>query len=66
MKIFHRQQVGLAFGQPLSADGGLTLGTMAIAAGVKEDDLMSALLTLLETAAESRGPAVTNISQAFL
>jgi hypothetical protein len=66
MKIFHRQQVGFSFGQPLGANGGLALGTMAIAARAKKGDLMSALIALLEVATQSGSPAITNISQCFL
>jgi len=51
VKILDGQQFGFAVGQPLSANASLTLGTIAIAAGVEQEETMPALLALLQAAA---------------
>ena len=51
VKILDGQQFGFAVGQPLSTNAGLTLGAIAIAAGVEQKETMPALLALLQAAA---------------
>ena len=46
MKVRHRQQFGLALGQPLAGSSPLTLGAVSVAAAVVGDDGVSALLVL--------------------
>ena len=46
MEIPYRQQIGLAFGEPLAGSGTLTLGTVPIPAAVVGDDGVSAGLVL--------------------
>ena len=58
VEIGSRQQFGFSFCQPLSGGGGLTLGTMAVAAGVIGDARMRAVLAALDMTAERGGAAV--------
>src|SRR5476651_638587 len=46
MKVRHRQQLGLALGQPLACSSTLTLGAVPVAAAIVGDDGVSALLVL--------------------
>ena len=59
MKVRHRQQLGLAFGQPLACSSALTLGAMPVAAAIVGNDGVSALLVLAarDMAAECRRAA---------
>src|SRR6202521_5081088 len=59
MKVWHRQQLGFALGQPLACGGALALGAVPIAAAVVGDDGMSASLVLAtpDMAAERRRAA---------
>ena len=57
MEVRHRQQVGLARFQPGSACQGLTLGAVAVAAGVVGDADVRACVTLLCVTAQGSGPA---------
>ena len=52
VEVGHRQQLGLAFGEPLFCGGALTLGTMPITAAVVGDDGVRTLLTARHMAAE--------------
>src|SRR5262245_45753434 len=65
VKIGHRQKFCLPLLEPAGTGGGLALGTVPVAARVIQDDAMSAPITLLKVAAQSRGPAVANVSQRF-
>ena len=56
--VRHRQEFGLACGEPVGGRRALALGTMPVAARVVGDVLMSALLAAHEVAAEDRGTAV--------
>ena len=56
-EIGHRQQLGLAIGQPLGSGRALTLGTVAVATGIVGDADLAAALTLLDVAAQSGGAA---------
>ena len=58
MIIRHRQQLGLAFGQPLPGCRGLALGTMPVAAGVVGDERVCAVITARDMPAENRRAAV--------
>src|ERR1700692_2873569 len=59
MKVWHRQQLGFALGQPLACGGTLALGAVPVAAAVVSDDGVSALLVLAapDMAAERRRAA---------
>jgi hypothetical protein len=56
MEIRHRQQLGLALGEPFGAGQPLALGTMPITAGVVGDANEAAILAPLDMAAKSGGP----------
>jgi len=59
MEVRHGQQLGLALGQPFPGCGSLTLGAMAVAAGVVGDDGVGAALAACDMAAErSRAAAL--------
>jgi hypothetical protein len=60
-----RQQLGLPFGEPLSAGRGLALGAAAITTRVEYFDAMSAPVALVQMTTQDRGPAVTNVSERF-
>ena len=55
MKVFHLQEFGLAFFQPLSSGQGLALWAMAIGAGVVCVAFVAALVTSFQMAAERCG-----------
>ena len=55
VEIGNRQQLGVAVLQPSSGGGGLTLGTMAVAAGVVGDARVRAVLAALDMTAERGG-----------
>ena len=57
MEIGHRQQIGLAVGQPLLGSGGLALWAMPIAAGVVRDAQVRAVLTAFDMTAQRRRSA---------
>ena len=57
MEIRHRQQLGLAGGQPFGAGGALALGTVAVAARVVGDPDQAAIGAALGMAAEPGGAA---------
>ena len=57
VEIGHRQQIGLAGGEPLFARGALALGAMPVAAGVIGDRAVRAVLTGLDMTTERGGPA---------
>jgi hypothetical protein len=53
VEIGHRQQLGLALGQPLGGRRRLTLRTVPVAAGIIGDADLAAALTLLDMAPQS-------------
>jgi hypothetical protein len=57
MKIFTLQQLGLTFCQPIGSGQGLTLGAMAVGAGVVCVPFVIALVTAFQMATERRGTA---------
>src|SRR5437763_346987 len=57
MKVRHRQQLGLALGEPLLCCRPLALRAMPVAAGVTGDERVRALLAACNMAAESRRAA---------
>ena len=57
VEIAHRQQVGLARGEPVPCRGALTLGAVPIATGIVGDADLAAILTGLDMAAEGCGAA---------
>jgi len=57
VKILGVQEFGLAILEPLSPSQRLAFGTMSIGAGVVSITLMTALITLLQMAAENSCPA---------
>src|SRR6516164_1085506 len=57
MKVRHRQQLGLALGQPFLRGRALTFGAMAVAAAVIGDERMRAVLAACDMAAERRRAA---------
>src|SRR5262249_62168326 len=57
VEVTHRKHFSLSFCDPAVACGCLTLGAMAIAAGVIGDGLMSTLGALVAMAAEHGGAA---------
>ena len=65
MEILYRQQLGLPFGQPLSAGRSLTLRATPIAARVVGDGAMSALIALVHMAAQSGRSASADIVEGF-
>ena len=60
VKVRHRQQLCLAFGQPLLCRRPLALRAMPVAAGVIGDDGVSAVLATLDMAAECCRAAMLN------
>src|SRR6516165_10017491 len=54
VEVRHRQQLGLALGEPLLRRRALTLWTMPVAAGVVGDESMRALLATQHMPAERR------------
>lgn len=56
--VRHRQQLGLAVGQPLLGGGTLALGTVPVATGIIGDDGMGAVFAARDVAAERRCAAV--------
>src|SRR5512143_2034910 len=63
MKVGHAEQFLLAGGEPALTRLRLALGTVAVTAGVIGDDLMAALRTSIQMAAERRGTAVLQRSE---
>src|SRR6516164_707930 len=57
MKVRHRQQLGLARGQPLARGGALTFGAMAVAARIIGNERVRAVLAARDMAAERRRAA---------
>jgi hypothetical protein len=57
MKVRHRQQIGLARGEPLLGGRALTLRTMAITTAVVSDDRVRAIFAARHMAAERRRTA---------
>src|SRR5215813_2475174 len=57
MEIGHRQEFGLAVGQPLLGSGGLALGAVPVAAGVVADAPVCAVLAAFDMAAQRRRSA---------
>jgi hypothetical protein len=57
VEIRHRQQLRLALGQPFLSGGALTLGTVAVTAGVIGDDGVGTVLATLDMATERRRAA---------
>src|SRR5215472_9132963 len=57
MKVRHRQQLGLALGQPFLGGSALTLGAVPIAAAVVGDQRVRAVLAARDMAAECRRAA---------
>ena len=57
VEVGHRQQLGLAIGQPLGGSQPLTLRTVPVAAGIVGDADLAAVRTLLDMAAQSRRAA---------
>ena len=57
MEIGHRQEFGLAVGQPLLGSGGLALGAVPVAAGVVGDALVRAVLAAFDMATQRRRSA---------
>ena len=57
MEVRHRQQVGLARGEPFPRRGALALGAMPVAAAVVGDARVRAVLAALDMAAERRRAA---------
>ena len=57
MEVWHRQQLGLARGQPLPRGGALTFGAMAVAARIIGDEGMRAVLAARDMAAKRRRAA---------
>ena len=57
MEVRHRQQFGLALGQPFLRRRTLALGAMPVAAGVVGDDGVRALLAAFDMPAECRRAA---------
>ena len=55
--VRHRQQLGLALGQPFLRRHGLALGTMPVAAGIVGDVRVGAVLAARDMPAESRRAA---------
>jgi hypothetical protein len=60
MKVRHRQQIGLARGEPFSGGRALTLRTMAIATAVVSDDRVRAIFAARDMAAERGRAAALN------
>ena len=56
MKVRHRQQLGLALGQPLACGCALALGAVPVAAAVVGDDGVSALVVLAARRHGRRAP----------
>jgi len=54
MEIGHRQQIGLAVGEPLLGSSGLALWAMPVAAGVVRDAQVRAVLTAFDMPAQRR------------
>src|SRR5215472_5273619 len=52
MEIGHRQEFGLAVGQPLLSSGGLALGAVPVAAGVVADAPVRAVLAAFDMATQ--------------
>src|SRR5262249_23503845 len=65
VEVTHRKHFSLSFCDPAVACGCLTLGAMAIAAGVIGDGLMSTLGALVAMAAEHGGAATPYSVQHF-
>ena len=63
--IGNRQQLRLAFGQPLSCRRALTLRAVAVAAGIVGDAFVRAVLAALDMSAERRSPAGLDRRHAF-
>jgi hypothetical protein len=57
MEVFNGKEVGLAIFQPLRTDQGLAFRAVPVAATVVGNALMSAVVALLNMAAESGGAA---------
>jgi hypothetical protein len=57
VEIWHRQQFGLALGQPRCPRRALAFRAMAVAAGIIGDTNEAAFRAALDMAAERRGPA---------
>jgi hypothetical protein len=58
VEVSHRQQIGLARGQPGARGGALALGTMPVAAGVVGDPPVPAVVAGLDVTAQRGGAAV--------
>ncbi|MBA7558884.1 hypothetical protein ES708_00494 [subsurface metagenome] len=58
MEVAHRQQVGLALGQPCAGRRPLAFGAVPVAAGVVGDPPVAAVAAALDVAAERGGAAV--------
>jgi hypothetical protein len=56
MKIRHWQQLGLTLGQPLARSSTLTLGAMAVAAGIAGDERVRAVFTACNMAGIGTSP----------
>src|ERR1700681_4097123 len=57
MEVRHRQQLGLALGEPFPCCGALALRAMPVTAAVVSDDLMGAIFAAHEMAAQRRRAA---------
>jgi hypothetical protein len=65
MAVGHGQQFLGALGQPAIARGRLTLGAVAVAAGVVGDGALGTVITLLDMTAQSSGAADADVTQSF-
>jgi hypothetical protein len=65
MTVGNRQKFFSRSVQPLIASGGLALGAMPIAAGVKLNVLVKTAITLLEAGTESGGATGADVSEYF-
>src|SRR5438094_8314871 len=55
VEVWHRQELGLALGEPALCRRALALRTMPVAAGIVSDGRVGAVLTARDMAAERRG-----------
>jgi hypothetical protein len=58
VEVSHRQQIGLALGQPRARGSALAFGAMPVAAAVVRDPPMAAVLTSFDTTPEGCGAAM--------
>jgi hypothetical protein len=63
VEVFHGQELGEPFLDPLSTSGRLALRAMAVAAGVVSGPAMTTSVTFLQVTAQLRGAAASHIPE---